>query len=118
MFSVFVKTIITFLVVYAVIDIVIRLINTTVFSTPHGDEDVFVILRVRNQEEQLEGIVRTIIWKNLNLTNGGYIPNIVIVDMGSDDCTRLIGERLSEDYSFIYYTTYEEYESFKDTFMF
>lgn len=118
MFDVLIKTIITFLVIYALIDIVVKILNNKFCPAPHCGEDVFVILRVRNQEEQLEGIIRSIIWKNLNMTNGGYVPNIVIVDMGSQDCTRLIGERLSEDYSFIYYTTNEDYESFKDTFMF
>lgn len=118
MFDIICKTVITFLVVYAVIDIFIRFISLKLCPKVFCNEDIFVVLKVCNQEEHLEGIVRSIIWNELNITNGGVVPNIVIVDMGSEDCTRLIGERLSDDYSFIYYTTVDEYEKFKDEFMF
>lgn len=118
MFNVLFKTVVTFLTVYALIDIVIKFINCRFCPKPYNNEDVFVVLRVCNQEEQLESVVRSIIWKNLTLTNGGFVPNIVIVDMGSVDCTRIIGERLSEDYTFIYYMSAEDFDSIKDTFMF
>ena len=118
MFNVLFKTIVTFLAVYALIDIAVKFINYKFCPKPYTNEDVFVVLRVCNQEENLERIVRNLIWKNLTLSNGGYIPNIVIVDMGSQDCTRVIGERLSEDYTFIYYMSYEDYDKIKDTFMF
>ena len=116
MFDIIFKTLVTFLTIYALMDIFIRFVEHIFDSEPEISKDMFVVIKVVNQEERLEGIVRSIIWKELNVENSGSVPNIVIVDMGSEDCTRLIGERLADDYSFIYYVTSEEYEKFKDDF--
>ncbi len=112
------KTIITFLVFYAVIDIVSKLFSMIFVRKPYCNEDVFVILKVKNQETNLEYLIRTLIWKNLSISRGGYIPNVIIVDMGSDDNTKLIGEKLACDYSFIHYMTNDDYLKFKGTFTF
>lgn len=118
MFDILVKTLITFCVIYTIIELVSALVNMVMFPAGNVGENVFVVVKVCNQEDRLEGIIRNIIWYELNSLNGGFVPNIVIVDMGSDDCTRLIGERLSDDYSFIYYTTVEEYDKFMSEMMF
>ena len=118
MWDVICKTTVTFLIIYAVIDIIIRVFNYFTTKDPFSKEDVFIIIKVCNQEKNLEQVVRGLVWKNLALSRGGYIPKILIVDEGSDDETRFIGERLSDDYSFIYYTTKDEYDKFKDTFTF
>jgi hypothetical protein len=112
------KTIITFFVFYALIDIVSKLLSMIFVKKPYCNEDVFVILKVKNQETNLEYLIRTLIWKNLSISRGGYIPNVIIVDMGSDDNTKLIGEKLACDYSFIHYMTNDDYLKLKDTFTF
>lgn len=115
MLNVIFKTIITFLAAYAVIDIVMRLFG--VFFEPAADgNDVFVVIKVRNREKDLEYIVRSIIWKNLSEAKGGFVPSVLIVDMGSDDGTEAIARKLADDYSFIYYVTCEEYASFMEHF--
>lgn len=112
------KTIITFLVFYAVIDMVCKAFSLLFVKKPYCNEDVFVILKVKNQETNLEYLIRTLIWKNLSISKGGYVPNVIIVDMGSDDNTRIIGEKLADDYSFIHYMTNDDYIKLKDTFTF
>ncbi len=114
MHGVIFKTIVTFLAAYAVIDIIIRLVG--LFFKPPGSDDVYVIIKVRNREKDLEYIVRSVVWRNLSDSKGGFVPNVLIVDMGSDDSTAAIARALAEDYSFIYYITQEEYASFIEHF--
>ena len=114
MHGVIFKTIVTFLAAYAMIDIIIRLVGF--FFKPINGDDVYVIIKVRNREKDLEYIVRSVVWRNLKQSRGGFVPNVLIVDMGSDDSTAAIARALADDYSFIYYITQEEYASFIDHF--
>ncbi len=112
MAEIIMKTFITFLVIYALIDIAIRIIGN--FHNDDNDKnDVFVVVRVKNQEENLEYIIRSLIFRLLSQSGGGKIPLILIVDSGSEDKTSEIGMRLSEDYHFIYYTTESKYNEMK-----
>lgn len=116
MLDVAVKTIITFLVCYAVIDIAIRLIDYMFNSDKQIKDKFFVVVKLFGPEEKLEYIVRSIIWKNLTCSKGGNIPDVLIVDMGCDSNTALIGKKLAEDYPFIYYISKQEFECFIKNF--
>ena len=93
MFEIIFKTLITFFTVYALIDIFTRIIN---FFTSDGSDkgETFVVIKVKNQENNLEYIVRSIIWNFLTQNGGTKVPYILIVDMGSDDCTEKIAQRI------------------------
>ena len=110
--SVILKTILTFLVIYSIIDIFSRLFRFFVLDDKKSE--TVVVIRVKNQDDNLEYVVRSIMWRFLNKKNGGKMPYILIVDMGSDDDTPKIASRLCEDYGFIYYTTLEKYNEFKN----
>lgn len=116
MWYIFFKSVITVLVIYAVITILEKIITAIFLPNPHNDQNIFVVIKVKNQEKNLEGVVRSIIWKNLKISEGAYIPNILIVDKGSDDDTQIISEKLSNDYSFVFYTTEEQFEKMKESF--
>ncbi len=107
------KTIITFLVIYGFIALV-RAVFNAVFSPKGSYDDIVVVVKVLNSEESLEATVRMILWKCLKFTHGGFVPNILIVDMGSTDSTSEIARRLCADYSFIEYTTSELYNEAKN----
>lgn len=110
------KSVITVLVIYAVITIFEKIITAIFVPEPYKKQNVFIVIKVKNQGKNIEGIVRSIIWKNLKMNQGGYIPNILIVDRGSKDDTRIISEKLSDDYSFVFYITEEQFEKMKDSF--
>ena len=116
MYQIVFKTIITFFVVYALLDIVIRITDLIFDRGDDTEERTFIVVKVMNQEKNLEYIIRSIIWKNLSGTNGGRLPTVLIVDMGSTDDTAEIASRLAEDYPFIHFTDIEDYEKIKDTF--
>lgn len=107
------KTIISFLVIYGFIALV-KSVFSVVFSPKGSYDDIVVVVKVLNSEESLEATVRMILWKCLKFTHGGFVPNILIVDMGSTDSTAEIAKRLCADYSFIEYTTAELYNQAKN----
>lgn len=110
------QAVITVLVIYAVINIIGKLIVAVFSPEPYNNKDAFVVIKVKNQERNIEGVVRSVIWQNLKISKGGYIPNILIVDTGSEDNTKEISEKLCSQYSFIFYTSEEQFERMKNNF--
>ena len=112
MLNIIIKTIITFLTIYAICSIFSSII-TNVFKSESSGKDVFVFIHVKNQEESIEYIVRCTVLNYLNHYGGRVVPYVVIVDKGSEDNTEVISKKLCEDYDFVYYTTEENYEKFR-----
>lgn len=112
MLNVICKTLITFLVIYAIIKLCSEFFGF-LFNEPKDKKDVFVFIRVKNKEESIEYIVRCTILNYLNKYGGRTVPYIVIVDEGSVDKTEEISRRLCNDYDFLFYTSGDEYEEFK-----
>ena len=83
------------------------------FEKEKSTKDVFVFIHVRNQEENIEYIIRCTIFNYLHTYGGRIVPYIVIVDKGSSDKTEIIARKLSKDYDFVYYATEDEYNQFK-----
>lgn len=113
MWNILLKSVVTVLVIYAIVDILKNFVLCILGIKNNYDENVFIAIKVKNNEEHLEGIVRRIIYEQLKMSNGGYIPTILIVDMGSTDDTRKIALKMCDDYDFIYYTTEDEYIKIK-----
>ena len=106
------KSLCTFFVIYGLVRFIGELVEE-LFRQKSKSTDYMVVIKVKNSENTIEGTVRTLVWKFLNISSGGYIPDILIVDMGSSDNTLDIVKKLCDDYSFIYYTTAELYEKAK-----
>ena len=112
MSEILIKTLITFLLIYALSDIAVRIFRFFTHNEMHKSE-LFVVIKVKNQESNLEYIVRSIIWRFLNQNGGVRVPYILIVDMGSDDGTEKIAKKLCSDYEFIYYASEDKYNEMK-----
>lgn len=113
MADVFLKSIITFFVIYGIVYFVKEIIKFFTLQTGSNNEDLFVVIKAKNSQDTLEMTVRNIIWTFLNKSQGGYIPDILIVDMDSTDETLNIAKKLSQNYNFVYYTTNTLYEKAK-----
>ncbi len=107
------KTIVTFLIVYALIEMATKLFKVF-FCKDEDKKEIFVFIHVKNQENAIEYIVRCTIFNYLHRYGGRTVPYIVIVDKGSTDRTGEISEKLCMDYEFLYYTTEDEYNDFKN----
>ncbi len=110
--TIVIRSIVTFFFIYGFVQLIKDIIA---FSTDAYKErkKCTLVIKVKNGESSLEYTIRMLIWKFLSSSSGGYIPEILIVDMGSDDLTEKIAKKLCNDYSFIYYTTSELYEKAK-----
>ena len=109
MIQILYKSLITFFAVYGFFQLLKELLIYFLGIYKNKIDDVAVVIKVKNSEDSIEATVRTVIWKSLSLSYGEHIPDILIVDMGSEDKTPEIAAKLSDDYSFIHYTTAEKY---------
>lgn len=113
MIDIIIRSLVTFFAIYGFVQLIKDLFNQFFSHNSPEDNDLVIVIKVRNSEETLEAAVRSVIWKCLNCTYGGKIPDILIVDLGSDDATPEIARKLCDDYSFIYYTTEDLYKKAK-----
>ena len=104
------KVFVTFLIIYFVSDVIEKIIQ---FKAQDEKTSKVIIVKVRNRANDIEGIIRNLVWKCLTDNFGGYVPYIMVVDMGSDDETPQITERLAEEYSFLIPMTLDEYEQIR-----
>ena len=116
MWYIFWKALVTVLVIYAVVDIVSRFLEAVLNPKSYNNNDTFVVIRVKNQEKNLECAVRSVVWQCLKVSRGERIPNILIVDGGSSDETPEIAQKLCSQYSFVFYTTEDHFEKMKNAF--
>ena len=63
------KTFVTFFVIYALIDMFTKIFRF--FAEERTRSEVIVVIRVKNQEENIEGVIRSVIWKFLSRSAGG-----------------------------------------------
>jgi len=68
-----------------------------------------IILPVKNNQNDIEALLRSVVWQNLHNKNGGCVPDIFVVDLGSNDETPEILKRICDDYDFIHVTDKEGY---------
>lgn len=113
MITVIIKSLVTFFAIYGFVEFAKALYNCFAVPSNNPENDLVIVIKVKNSEETLEAAVRSVIWKCLNCAYGGKIPDILIVDLGSDDATAEIAKKLCDDYSFIYYTTDDLYRKAK-----
>jgi hypothetical protein len=64
------------------------------------NDGLYIILGVKNQEEKIEGFIRSILFRYL-YGRDEYINDITIADLNSTDKTKEIVEVLKKDYSCI-----------------
>lgn len=58
---------------------------------------IYLIIAVKNQEDIIEGFLRSSLFKIL-YGKEEYIKNIIVADLKSDDKTKEIAKKMSEDY--------------------
>lgn len=108
--NIFLNALFWFLAVVGVISIVEGIVGWFL-NRGNKNGDMYVVLTVKNQQETIEGLLRGIVWQNLHCENGGHVPQIVVIDLGSNDDTPNILKRIADDYKFVHITDKEGYLS-------
>ena len=99
--NVFIEALLYFFVCVGIIRLSADIWNFFVHKAKSPD-DMYVVLTVKNQQDTVEGMIRSIVWQNLQCKNGGVVPQVVVVNLDSADDTPIILERLSQTYDFIH----------------
>lgn len=96
------------LALYGAIEIIKNLIYIHNCNNIKTD-GISLIVGVRNQEDTIEGFLRTL---NFRLLYGkeNYIENILVLDLNSTDNTKHIIEKFSSDYSNVTFLNWKEFE--------
>ena len=94
-----VNSIIWILAIYGLIEI-IKTIYYICTCTKIESDGIYFIIAVKNQEEKIEGFMRSILFRLL-YGKEDYVKNVIITDLGSSDKTKEIAYKLEEDYRFV-----------------
>jgi cellulose synthase/poly-beta-1,6-N-acetylglucosamine synthase-like glycosyltransferase len=108
MLDILIQSLVCFFAVYGAIQMGFNIYNTLT-DIQYKKDDIYIIVTVKNQQDTIEGIIRSIVWRSLNNHHGGTVPNILVVDMGSTDDTLKILNKLCGEYDFIQVTDSEGY---------
>ena len=84
------------LALYGLIEI-IKTIYYVCTSTNLESKGIYFIIAVKNQEDNIEGFIRNLMFRIL-YGKEEKIKNVIIVDLNSTDTTRKIVEKLQEEY--------------------
>lgn len=91
-----VNTIFWTLALYGLIEIIKNIIYISTYTKFQSD-GIYLIVTVKNQEEKIEGFLRSILFKIL-YGKEEYFRNILVVDLKSKDSTKEIIKRLEMEY--------------------
>ncbi|MGE4284668.1 MAG: glycosyltransferase [Clostridia bacterium] len=108
MMNIIIQSLVCFFAIYGVIQLGLKIYDD-LHNFDFKKDDIYIIISVKNQQDTIEGIIRSVVWKSLNNTRGGSIPYILVVDMGSTDDTVKILDKLCKEYDFIHVTDSEGY---------
>ena len=107
------NTIFWTLALYGLFEIVKNIIYLSTYTKLKSD-GIYLIIAVKNQEEKIEGFLRSIIFKIL-YGKEDWINNIIVADLKSDDNTKEIAKKISCDYDCLNVTTWKECKEIIDS---
>ncbi len=87
-----------------------EIIKTIVYIftyTKFQSDGIYVIIAVKNQEEEIEGFLRSSMFKIL-YGKEEYLKNIIVADLKSEDKTKEIAKKLEKEYDCLKVTSWKE----------
>lgn len=88
----------------------IEIVKTIYFALIHTNlrnNGIYLIVAVKNQEEEIEGVLRSILFRFI-YGKEENINDIIVTDLGSTDKTPEILEKLSHDYETVELLNWKE----------
>ena len=101
-----VNTIFWTLALYGLFEIIKNIIYISTY-TKFKSDGIYLIVAVKNQEDKIEGFLRSTIFKIL-YGKEEYLKNIIVADLQSTDKTKEIAKKLSEEYECLKVITWKE----------
>ena len=100
------NTILWTLALYGLFEIIKTIINIYTYTNLKSD-GIYVIIAVKNQENKIEGFMRSFLFRVI-YGKEEFIKNIIVTDLDSKDETINILNRLEKDYECIKVTNWRE----------
>lgn len=100
------NTIFWTLALYGLFEIIKNIIYISTY-TKFKSDGIYLIIAVKNQENRIEGFLRSILFKIL-YGKEEYLKNIIVADLKSADKTKEIAKKLSEEYECLKVITWKE----------
>ena len=101
MLDFFINGIIWTLALYGLIEIIKTIYYVCTYTKIESD-GIYFIIAVKNQEEKIEGFMRSILFRIL-YGKEECVKNVILTDLGSNDKTKEIIEKIADDYNIIEY---------------
>ena len=98
---------------YGLFELVRQIINIVTYTNMKAD-GIYIIIAVKNQEERIEGFLRSCLFKLL-YGKEEYIKDIIVADLGSTDKTKEIVDKMSLDYECVKITNWKECKEIIDS---
>ena len=90
------NSIIWIFAIYGLIEIIKTVYYICTYTKLESD-GIYFIITVKNQEDKIEGFLRSILFRMI-YGKEEYIKNVIVADLGSTDGTKEIIEKMSKDY--------------------
>ena len=106
------NTIFWTLALYGLFEIIKTIIYISTYTKFKAD-GIYLIIAVKNQEEKIEGFLRSTLFKIL-YGKEKYLKNIIVADLKSTDKTKEIAKKLSNDYECLKVLNWRECKDIMD----
>lgn len=106
------STIFWTLAFYGLFELVKNIIYICTYTKLKSD-GIYVIIAVKNQEDKIEGFLRSILFKIL-YGREEELKNVILADLESKDDTKTIAKKLSKDYECLKVLSWKETRELMD----
>ena len=106
------NTIFWTLAIYGLLEIIKNIIYLSTY-TKFKSDGIYLIIAVKNQEEKIEGFLRSTLFKIL-YGREEYFRNIIVADLESTDKTKEIAKKLSKEYECLKVINWKECRDLMD----
>ena len=100
------NTIFWTLAIYGLFEIIKNIIYIGTYTKFQSD-GIYLIIAVKNQEDKIEGFLRSSLFKIL-YGREDYLKNIIVADLKSTDKTKEIAKKLENEYDCLKVTSWKE----------
>ena len=105
------NTIFWTLALYGLYEIIKNIIYINTY-TKFKSKGIYLIIGVKNQEDVIEGFLRSILFKIYGRED--YFKNIIVADLESTDKTKEISKKLSKEYECLKVVSWKEARDLMD----
>ncbi len=97
---------------YGLFELIKQIIYMCTYTNMNAD-GIYVIIAVKNQEEKIEGFLRSSLFRLL-YGKEDYIKDIIVTDLGSTDKTKDIVNKMCDDYECVKTINWKECKDIVD----